>query len=152
MNKKSQFYILTAVILLAITFGLFTVQKTVPRPSGTFDLLVSNYMKEAPLAANSGDLEGFTRDFYDFALTREGGFEMMYAFASQGNVSVLSLIKSRIFINQFSLSFNDTITLTGPEELTVSIGSEQYIINTSSQGLKAIFLLQKENSRQVRIE
>jgi len=152
MNKKAQFYILAAVILLAITFGLFGAKKTIPKPVKSFDLLVNNYMKEAPFAANTGNLEDFTLRFYDLAAATDPNFEILTLNVLQDNISAFSLIKSAIFINQYGLSFNQSIVFNRPDEITVSIGAQQYIINTSFTGLRAIFVSQSEGSRNVRVE
>jgi hypothetical protein len=150
MNNKAQFYILTAVILLAITFGLFASKKTVEKPSGTFDSLVDNYLREAPLAANSGNLNDFTLKFYDFAKTKDNDFEMLYFYTQGGAVSSLSLVKSTIFINQYNISFNQSIVFDNIGEAVVSTGTAQYTINTTNDGLRAVFFSQKQGSRNVR--
>jgi hypothetical protein len=150
MSKKAQFYILTAVILLAITFGLFTAKKTIQKPDRTFDQLADNYVKEAPIAANSGRFEDFALRFYDFAVLREQNFEMVTIYISDENVSVLSLVKSSIFINEYNLSFKQDVVFPRTDVI-VSIGNEQYDINASSIGVKTIFLLQKSDSKNVRI-
>ncbi len=152
MNKKSQFYILTAVVLIAITFGLFSSQKMIPKPENAFGLLVDNYLKEAPFAANSGNLEDFTLRFYDLAASKEPDFEMVSFYVSQDNVSVLSLAKPTIFINQHNVSFRQSIVFQRPDAAMVSIGQEQYSIDTATTGIKTIFLMSKEDSRNVRVE
>jgi len=151
MNKKAQFYIIAAVVLIAITFGLFAEKKTISKPDRTFRELVDNYVAEAPFAANSGMLEDFTLKFYDFALSKDSNFEMMYLYISDDNVSAFSLVKSTIFINQYNLTFNRSLVFQKTNEAVVSIGTEQYAINTTSDGLKTIFISQKENSRNVKI-
>ena len=151
MKKRAQFYIMAAVILIAITFGLFTAKKTISKPEKTFGELVDNYQKEAPFAANSGNLGDFTLKFYDFAVSRDSNFEMVYLYVSQENISAFSLAKSTIFINQYNLSFSSGLLLARTDETVISAGSEQYIINTTTSGLRALFMSQKENSRNVRI-
>ena len=151
MNKKAQFYILAAVILLAITFGLFSAKKTIPAPQKGFDLLVNNYIKEAPFAANAANLDDFTLKFYSLAIATDPNFEMLTLNVMQGNISALSLIKSAIFINQYSLSFNQSLVFERQDSVAVSIGAQQYIINTTNTSLKAIFISQSENSRNVRL-
>ena len=151
MNRKAQFYILAAVVLLAITFGLFTTKKTLGPPDRTFELLAENYIREAPFAANTNNLEDFTLKFYDFAVSKEPNFEMVYLYTSQGNISALSLVKSTIFINEYNLSFNDSVAFERQDMITVSIGNQQYNINTSATGIKAVFILEKEGTRNVRM-
>jgi len=152
MKKRAQFYILAAVILIAITFGLFTAKKTIPSPDRSFDLLVGNYVKEAPFAANSGNLNEFTAKFYDFALKTDPNFEMMYLYVSQGNISAFSLMKPTIFINQYNLSFNQSMVFERTDGVSVSIGTDEYAVNTTNAGLKTIFISQKPDSRNVRLE
>ena len=151
MKKKAQFYILAAVLLLAITFGLFTAKKTISSPEKTFNGIVDNYIREAPFAANSGNLNDFTLKFYDYALEKDSNFEMLYLYLSDDNVTAFSLVKSTIFINEYSLSFNQTANLTNTGTATVSIGTDQYVFNLTGSSLKAIFLSQKEGSRNVRL-
>ncbi len=150
MNKKAQFYILAAVLLIAVTFGLFTTRNPVSAPDRTLQEIADNYMKEAPFAANTGNLHDFTLKFYDFAVQKEPAFEMLYIFSSSGNISAFSLIKSTIFINQYSLSFNNTASLSDTQFI-VSIGAEQYNLNITENGLRAIFISRKKDSTNVII-
>ena len=150
MNRKAQFYILAAVMLLAITFGLFAAMKTFGPPDRTFGLLAENYIKEAPFAANTNNLEDFTIKFYDFAVSKEPNFEMVYLYTSQGNISAFSLVKSTIFINEYNLSFNESVAFGRQDAATVSIGNQQYDINTSAMGIKAVFISEKEGTINVR--
>lgn len=152
MNKKAQFYILAAVILLSITFGLFAPRKAVSGPEKTFSLLAGNYISEAPFAANQDSIEDFTLRFYDFALARDSNFEMMYIAVSADNISAMSLMKPAIFINQHSLLFNTSVVFEKEDSVAVSIGTEQYEFNTTEAGLHAIFISQDGGSRHVRIE
>lgn len=151
MNRKAQFYILAAVMLLAITFGLFATKKTFSPPDKTFSILSENYLKEAPFAANTGNLKEFTLKFYDFAVSKEPNFEMVYIYTSQGNISAFSLVKSTIFINEYNLSFNEDVAFQRQETTTVSIEDQQYEINTSPIGIKAVFISEKEGTRNVKI-
>jgi len=152
MNRKAQFYILAAVVLLSITFGIFTPKKSVSRPAKVFNLLAENYVKEAPFAANYGSIEDFTLKFYSYALTVDSDFEMLSLLVSSDNVSALSLIRSTIFINQHGLSFNESAVLEKEDSVTVSIGGSQYIIDTSREGVRAVFISEKAGSRRVRVE
>lgn len=152
MNKKAQFYILTAVVLLSITFGLFTSKKLISSPDKTFENLVENYVKEAPFAANKGDLDDFNERFYDFASSKDHAFQMLSIFVSKSNISVESFMKSTIFINQYNLSFNQTIILDLVDEITISTQEDQYVINTENYGINTLFISAKEGNRQVRIE
>ena len=152
MSRRAQFYLLSAVILLAITFGLFAAKEAVPKPSGAFDLIVGNYVEEAPFAANSGSIEDFTLKFYSLALETDPDFQMAYFYVTQDNISIFSLVKPAIFINQYNLSFNQSIVLPPMDSITVSAETGQYVINTTSAALRAIFISQKPGSTSVRLE
>jgi len=151
MNKKAQFYIIAAVILISLTFGLFSAKKAMPKPEKTFDLLVQNYQEDAPFAANSGNLRDFTEKFYGFAESKDSSFQLAYFYVSQANISAFSLIKQTIFINQYNLTFNSSIVIPRESETVVSMGDSQYSLNTTATGLRAIFLSEKEGSRSVKI-
>ncbi len=152
MNKKAQFYILAAVILLAITFGIFSSKKTIAKPTETLEELAENYIKEATFAANLGNLSDFTIKFHDFAVTKDKDFEMVYILSYSGNITSLSRIKSKIFINRHDLLFNESVNFEKEELTTVTIADQEYEFNTSDDGINAIFISSKENERRVIIK
>jgi len=139
MNKKSQFYIITAIILLALTFGFFGPKLT-SEVDRTFTELCDNYLREASFAANTGNLEDFTGKFFAYGNTKEPDFGLVAMHVQKDNVTVISMLKKTIYINENQLSFNTTAIISRDNSLVITMGKGQYRFDTSEYPKISAFL------------
>jgi len=152
MNKKSQFYIITAVILLAMTSGFFMPKLSYDTDT-KFREVGDNYIREASFAANTGNLDDFSRKFVDYAGIKEQNFGLAYIYAKGRNVTVLNLIKKTIYINEFKLDFNQTLTIGRESSITLTKESDQYFFNTSdAPKISAFFYSETGSTKKVYVK
>ena len=149
MNKKAQFYIITAVILLVLSYSFFSPKLTYKKDR-SFQDLYENYIKESSFAANTGNLAEFTHKFVDYSKTKNPNFGIAYLYVKSNNITALNLIKKPIFINEFRLSFNETVVIDKKNSVTITLGSNQYIFNTTeSPKISALFYSESGTTKKV---
>jgi hypothetical protein len=152
MNKKAQFYIITAVILLAMTYGFFRPKLTYEK-EGAFREICDNYFKESSFAANTGNLEDFTQKFAEYANSKESGFGIVYLYAQNSNITAFSLVKKTIYINELKLEFNQTLVINKENSVTITIESNQHVINTSEYPKVGVLCYSESgNTKKVIVE
>ena len=152
MNKKAQFYVITAVILLALTYGFFRPKLVYARDT-SFEGLYKNYIEESPIAANSGNLDDFSRRFVNYADTKIPNFGLAYLYVQNGNITVLNLVKKTIFINDVPLGFNQSAVIDQKNRTTLTLESEQYVFETSEYPkVLSFFYAESEGSKKVYVK
>ena len=144
MTKRGQFYIITALIIAAIVFGLTTVMNysTVhPAPAQFYDLS-KNFEAESTQVIDygvysaepniQGKVENFTRAFLDYAVEKDPNLELFYIYGNSTSLTVVNYGKNESGITTQNGS-NDT--LSGGGALTVSQISYQVSEKTFSQDI-----------------
>ncbi len=117
MKKKGQVYLLIAIILCFIIFGLFSIaNKLVEKKIGEdFKILAKNYETESTKFLNlligektKGEINeddikkyfaNFTALFTSYAKSQAPNFELLYIFKFNNNLYIGNYLKSRIKIN-----------------------------------------------------
>ena len=149
MNKKAQFYIITAIILLALTFGFFK-PKIKYETDRTFMALCDNYIREASFAANTGNLGDFTQKFVEFGNTREPDFGIAYLYVQSQNITAANLLKKTIYINENKVMHNETVVIDRENKTVITTDSSQYTFNTSEYPkISAFVFSESENNKRV---
>ncbi len=115
--KKGQFYILAAVILLAITFTVFALSSksnVFTKNEDTFEELHENYVREVSEVINNmiyeknqadleeidlDKLEDFTSQFMNYAKTRSPSFSLVYMFSYHEDVRVANHFDETIVVS-----------------------------------------------------
>jgi len=141
MNKKSQFYIFIALVLIALVLSGAQFLRVTERPSTTFKELHENYLREGAAAANRGQLQDFTERFVEYARTRDPEFGLMYIFVDE-DIKVYNGLKKSININtNLSLMPDEAVTFDFVEDVAVFYEEEVYYFNLSStKQLQALFI------------
>lgn len=108
MNKRGQIYILVALIMSVIIFGMVTVSNRVVQESleSSFETLSKNYAVEGAKLINSligtGDIvtgfKDFTVLFTSYSKTQNPRFELIYALDYNSTFYVGNYLKSRMFV------------------------------------------------------
>lgn len=120
-DKKGQFYILIALLLISYAFGLARQDVPIRKPKDTFQLLHEGYVSEGSAAINNAVYEdanvtarfsAFTDDYMAFARSAEPGFRLVYL-----------------------LKYRDWLTVGNRlgDGLNVSVGSSSYLAGSSSE-------------------
>jgi len=141
--KKGQFYIITALIIAAIVFGLTTVMNyaTVhPAPAQFYDLS-KNFEAESTQVIDygvyrgediQGKVENFTRAFLDYAIEKDPNIELFYIYGNSTALTIVNYGKNESGINP---QFGSNTTLSGGAALTVSQINYQVSEKTFSQDI-----------------
>jgi len=100
MNKRGQFYIITALILSFALFGVTYASNTIEEPVlfSNFNEVSQNYVTESTKLINGlleeqesdipGRLQTFTSDFLNYAKLRDPSFGMVYVY-SQDDTAII---------------------------------------------------------------
>lgn len=151
MNRKAQFYIFTAIILIAFSFGLFRSVNQVPEPDATFAQLHSNFMQEAPYAANMANITGFSKAFLSYARQMDSKFELIAIVSRQNNITVFNGFTGTIHINNVTLFANDTAVLQKINTTTALTDNGAYPFDTSQNRIFALFRTKGQNEQKIRV-
>ena len=144
MMKKGQFYIITALIIAAIVFGLTTVMNyaTVhPAPAQFYDLS-KNFEAESTQVIDygiysgnpdiPGSVENFTRAFLDYAVEKDPNIELVYIY---GNSTALTIVNYGKNESEIVPQSGSNTTLSGGATLAVSQINYQISEKTFSQDI-----------------
>lgn len=153
-NKRGQFYIFTAVLLIAFALGSTLVTRTVTREDTQFNQIYSNYLTEAPYAANDGHLLDFTKAFLGYARTVDVNFGLAYIFSDGGSISIYDGLRKPININnQLSLNDGDVgqINMTNQVVIITDLGNYYFNI-TNATSLKELFMTQHDGNNRIHVQ
>ena len=116
-SKKSQFYILTAFVILALSFVIFTLSKNTSvfkKDDDSFNKLKNNYIRESSEVINNiiyekskFDLENpemnkfdlFTNDFLDFSKSKDTSFSLAYIFSYHDSLLIGNYLEDSIIFS-----------------------------------------------------
>jgi len=108
MNKRGQLYILVALVMSIIIYGMVTISNRVEQESvnSYFESLSNNYAVESAKLINSlsdkqdeipGAFKNFSLLFTSYSKTQNQKFELIYAFDFNDTLYIGNYLKSRIF-------------------------------------------------------
>ncbi len=108
MNKRGQLYILVALVMAIIIYGMVTISNRVEQESveSDFEDLSTNYATESAKLINSlnDEPEKIPKAFKNFSLlftsyskTQNQKFELIYVFDYEGKLYIGNYLKNRIF-------------------------------------------------------
>ena len=108
MNKRGQIYLLTALIMSVIIYGMVTVSNKVSQEElkSDFEKLSQNYVTESAKLINSligkndvaSAFQNFTIMFTSYAKAQNPRFELIYAFDYNDSLYIGNFLKNRIFV------------------------------------------------------
>ncbi len=151
MNKKSQLYILTMVILLALTISFVLPTKT-ESPDKGFKKLYENYIFEAPRAANNDKLIDFTKRFVEYSHTIDSNFGVA-CISVDDNITVYNKIGKTITVDAIDLPDSQNITFAHQNQTAITLDSQIYYFNTSlKKDVKAVFLSESLLAKKIYIK
>lgn len=149
-NKKGQFYIITAILLIAFAFqSVQSVKQQKPRDS--FKELYQNYINEAPAALNNNNLADFTGRFLEYARTIDPNFELAYVAALKNKTEAYNGFKKEIYINDVLMNINESVEINASRGVTISAGKMQYQFSVISPEINALFRSESDNDVRVYV-
>lgn len=120
-NKKGQFYVLIALLLISYAFSLTRHDVPARKPRDTFQLLHEDYVNEGASTINNAVYEDanvtaklaqFTTNYLAFARSAEPNFRLVYLLKYKDKLTVANRLDTR---------------------LNVTIGNTDYLIATDGQ-------------------
>ncbi|MDD4878634.1 MAG: hypothetical protein PHO02_06410 [Candidatus Nanoarchaeia archaeon] len=123
MNKRGQVYVLAAIIMSIIIYGMVTISNRVVQESvaSDFERISSNYAMETAKLVNSvagkGDMldafKKFTVQFASYAKAQSPRFELISVFDSNGVLYIGNFLKEKIIITCNDGICNEELPLAG---------------------------------------
>ena len=167
MNKKSQLYIFTAIILIVIAFGI--AQSRIPKEApklSLFDQLYSNFATEAPIMINEALQQQqnvtlafveYAQAFKSYAKTRDPQFGFSYVLFTDDEILIQNFL-GRSLIAQYDQAYTlqDSIPLILPkkkDQIRFTIDGASYdfqsILHVAS--VSGVFISEKGNDINVQV-
>jgi len=158
-NKKSQFYIFTAIILSTYLFALASAADQKIKESSKFEIIKDNFVQESSFAVNSavynqGDisqqLKQFTEDFIDYAKTKGNELEVLYLLV-QEDIEISNYLNTEVKISNKSLNRGETKTFDKTNQITVEAYNNIYVFAISDEPLQLKAMLRAEENHNIQV-
>lgn len=146
-NKKAQFYIITAIVLIATVFLYSSTQTETPKQQNIFHEMSENYFNEAPYVLNSAlltsenmneKMENFTRSFINYAKSRNIEMGIIYLYSIDNIITMGNFMEETATFENTDLFESTTAQFNLTTNFTVSLGDNIYYFNISNNEFKAI--------------
>jgi len=162
-NKKGQFYIFIAIVLIAYAFNIARPLPLAKERPDVFKELYENFITESPVVLNNALYQGinissgftsFADSYADYAITRQPNFRFVYLLKDEGALVVGNKLGLSLNVSVANTSYlmSDDSTLTiNPEDLTLSVAgiSYDFVIGPESYQVKSLF--RQKTSTETRI-
>lgn len=147
MDKKGQFYLITALILLVPTYSLLISQQSFTKEKTTnFDLISKNYISESRIIINNalynnkniyGELELFTDKFKEYSNTKNIDLKILYIIKNGDFYRISNHLKKDIDILNFNITLksDETISLNITDEVIIKYEETDYVYKFSNKTL-----------------
>ena len=163
MNKKAQFYILTALILIVIAFALVQGQAQAYAPASHFSELCDNIATESRTTVNQAiysneDISDSYRRFYTsfmiYAKTKDSGFGAAYALKDHDQITVFNQIGKDIVIkdNMANVPDKGNTTLKARQTLTIQYDGKDYPMQFSDRDVQVKILAATQTATEKRVK
>ncbi|MFH1182629.1 MAG: hypothetical protein V1702_06750 [Candidatus Woesearchaeota archaeon] len=164
MNKKAQYYIFAAVVLLGYAFLIIRPAVQAGAETSAFKSLYENFISESPVIINnalysssnlSEDYKAFADEFISFAKTRSPNFRLVYLLAENDNLVVGNRLDIGINLTAssipYTLASNSELTIPKPASASVIIGKRAYEFSFDERDIQAKFLFRNADRKEVRV-
>lgn len=159
MNKKSQFYIFTAIILSTYLFALASAVIQKKEETSKFEIIKDNFAQESSFAVNSAvynqddisqQFKQFTINFIDYAKTKGNDLEVLYLLV-QDDIEINNYLNSEVKISNKSLNRGETEIFDKTDQITVEAYNNQYVFAISDEPLQLKALLRAEEEGTIQV-
>ncbi len=160
MNKKGQYYILIALILIAFAFA--TARSVTPEPARTNTLqeLADNFKSESSVVINNALLENkntthavltYAETYKAYVQTRSPQARFTYVLETDGQMTVVNYLDTPLTITTTNTTLQPGETATvEPQILTLTIEGIPYTFpSRSTYNVQGIFRQVRDGERRV---
>jgi len=135
MDKRGQFYLIIAVIISLAIYGITYKVNTIQEPElwEDFNDVSENYLVESTYVVNlalrsqedvQDKLDGFTRDYLDYAKKRDPDLNLLYIYSNGTNISVQSYLDSASAVQEYTVIGGNQELV---QDVTIRIGGKEFI-------------------------
>ena len=158
-NKKSQFYIFTAVMLCTYLFALASAISQKVEESNKFEIIKENFAKESPIVINSAtynkldvseQFRQFTQDFINYAKTKGSDLEILYLLVKD-NIEINNYLNTEVKINNNSLNRGENLIVNKTDQVTVEAYNNDYNFDISNEPLQLKALLRARENNNIQV-
>ncbi len=159
INKKSQFYLFTAIILCTYLFALVSATAQKMEESDKFGIIKENFVKESSFAINSAlynnsnisqRFEQFSLDFIDYAKTKGIDLELLYCLV-QDKIEINNYLNTVVKINNHLLNKGEKLVLNKTDQIVVEAYNISYALELSDEPLQLKSILRAEENNNVQV-
>ena len=165
-NKKGQFYILIALLLISYAFQLSRQDVPIRKPSDTFRLLYEGYLAEGARVINNAVYEeanvtarfsSFTNDYAAFAKSSEPSFGLAYLLEYKDSLTVGNRLGANLNVTAGGTGFlvsHGSERAVSARNATLLISGTNYDFGFSSGDvqLKAVFRASDKLSTRIFVK
>jgi len=171
-DKKAQFYILTAAILLTMAFTIIALSSktnTFKKKDNSFEELHENYIREVSEVVNNviyeknqnslekinaNKINLFTKEFLNYAHTKQPTFSLTYMFSYYDDVSIVNYLDEDMMISidgtNYSLSYGDIVDVSSSNSYSIYAFDNKYDFE-NEQDISFHALFKSTQGKEVRI-
>jgi len=163
MNKKGQFYIFIAILLVTYAFNIARPATLAVEKPDSFKELYSNFITESSVVVNNALYEGqnvsqafgeFADNFAVYAVTKSPRFRFVYILKDQDKLVVANRLGVSInaTFTDGSFNMNDGAVLTvNAQDVTIGVGEITYEFEASPNSYSVQSLFRQKTSTETRI-
>ncbi|MCP3681916.1 MAG: hypothetical protein GY861_04425 [bacterium] len=166
-NKKAQFYIFAAILLIGYSFTIVQPPSEIKMPLTAFGALRENFIQESNVVINNAIYEesnlsqvywDFADEFIGFAKTSSPKFRMFYMLQHDGKIDFGNYLEEDVNVtygsNSFVVQAGDLVSKERMKDLTLRVGDINYDfeIENSAVELKALFKQTKNNEVRIYVK
>src|SRR3989338_1844629 len=162
-NKKGQFYIFIAIVLITYAFNIARPDTIAREKPDVFKELYENFMTESTLVVNnalyreanvSETFLGFADSYADYARTRQPNFRLAYILKDEDALVVGNKLGISINVSLTNTSYNvndgSTVTIS-PQYITLDVAGITYDFNIGPEEYQVKYLFRQKTSAETRI-
>lgn len=162
-DTKGQFYILTALILILIAFGLVQGMRPAQQATSAFTEITDNLARESATTINQAifnqqDVDAtflkFFRSFLTFAKTKNPQFAAMYVLKQDDTLTIHNEMGSKITIKErgIDLESKENATIKSMSIITIAYDNHQYQMIFEGKNTQAKILAVSQNANEKRVK
>jgi len=155
LNKKGQFYILTAIIFCSVMFLLLYNKEPIPKLNPEFESLYNNYVYESPIVINNAlynnknvtsQFRNFTSDFIGYAKEKNIDLGIFYVLKLDNYIEAVNYLKETANITTINMTIapDNYLILNKSNNISIKIKDTTYTYNMTDDKIQFKVLLMKQ--------
>ena len=162
-NKKGQFYIFIAILLITYALNIARPIPLAQEPIDVFKELYNNFLTESTVVVNNALYENknvsesfisFSNEYSDYARSRSSQFGFIYVLKDGDEIVVGNELGISVNLSITDASYNvssDSTQTISAQDITVDVAGINYEFTTSSQEYQIQSLFRQKTNIETRI-